>query len=187
MDESEKQFNKETNKLVDDFMNRPIYEDLTLEIIDSIRDEDLVLAIMDNMWVKMDKKMGNEFNIVSSLSEGRRAIFSTYLVEGEVNNGGFNQFYFNSSGQFAEMAEEGFACIGAREFAELMGRVNATYIREYDEITKDQDGTLEGFSKSYEDNPLSEYDDEFYRLNESASLDTLQVKFIRENREQFIV
>ncbi|MEM9832832.1 MAG: DUF4375 domain-containing protein [Bacteroidota bacterium] len=186
MDESEEQFNKKPNKLVDDFMNRPIYKNLTVEIINNLHDEDLTLAVMDTIWVKMDKNLSNEFEIVSSLPEGRKAIYSTYVVESEVNNGGFNQFYFNSSSQFAEIAVEGFAHIGVLELAELMRKANATYIHEYDKITEEQDGTLEGFSRSYEDNPLGKYDDEFYKLDEADSLNTLQVKFIRENKEEFI-
>lgn len=39
------------------------------------------------------------------------------MVEGEVNNGGFNQFYFNSSGQLPTWA---FEIIGANKFAELV-------------------------------------------------------------------
>jgi hypothetical protein len=54
--------------------------------------------------------------------------------------------------------------VGATKFADLTEKANNTYEKEYEKITSHYDGTLEGFSKSYEDNPLNEYDKTFYAL-----------------------
>jgi hypothetical protein len=45
---------------------------------------------------------------------------------------------------------------------------------------------VEGFSKSYDDNPLNKFDDEFYDLYKSEDLEQLQVDFIRKHKLEFI-
>ena len=47
------------------------------------------------------------------------------------------------------------------------------------------DGTIESFSKSYENNPLNELDDEFIKMYEKESLEKLCVQYIRENARYF--
>ena len=76
--------------------------------------------------------------------------------------------------------------VGALKFADLTTRANDIFKKENKKITKHQDGTLEGFSKSYEDNPLNKFDDEFYDLEKSENLQKLQVDFIRKNKAQFV-
>ena len=108
-----------------------------------------------------------------------------WLLEAEVNNGGFNQFYANSSGEFYKFVPDALKLVGAVKFADLAQRANDTYDKEYKKITKHQDGSLEGFSKSYEDNPLEKYDDEFYDLDDE-SLPDLQIAYIRKHKADFI-
>lgn len=106
--------------------------------------------------------------------------------EAEVNNGGFNQFYFNPSGQFYEHIPEALKLVGATQFADLTNRANETFEKENRKITKHQDRTLEGFSKSYDDNQLNKFDDEFYDLHKVEHLQQLQIDFIRKNKKEFI-
>ena len=71
-------------------------------------------------------------------------------------------------------------------FAELTQRANDLFEKENEKITKHQDGTIEGFSKSYEDNPLNDLDTEFYDLYETEKLMQIQVDYIRQNKNEFI-
>jgi len=164
------------------FNNRPILKVLTQEAIDTCLDDDLIQLVFDNISLKVEDDYDNSFETIQGLSEGRQAIYSIWLVEGEVNNGGFNQFYFNSSGEFAEMAVNGFELVGAVEYATLMKRANKIYAEQ--NIGDRQDRTIEDFSESYDDNPLNDLDTEFYDMQED--LYSLQVQFIRDNKKQFI-
>jgi Domain of unknown function (DUF4375) len=107
-------------------------------------------------------------------------------LEAEVNNGGFNQYYSNPSGEFAALTPDALRLVGAMDLADLVTRANAIYEAQTEEITRQQDGTLEGFSKSYIDNPLNELDTEFYNLNETEVLGRLQVDYIRKYKQDFI-
>ena len=142
--------------------------------------------MFDNLSEKQTDNYEKEFEAVMSWNKSRQAIYMIWLLEAEVNNGGYNQFYFNSSGQFYKYLPDALRLIGANKFADLTERANKTFEKENDKITKHQDGTIEGFSKSYEDNPLNDFDTEFYELYKTENLQRLQVDFIRKNRNQFV-
>lgn len=155
------------------------------ENISSIPDDELVYEVMNWMWSKVGDDWSHEYEIISELPKPCQDIYSVYIIEGEVNNGGFNQCYYNSSREFTVMAESGFKAIGAEGFADIMIRANIMYSQIKDNLEKYKDGTLEGFSKSYENNPLNLLDDEFYIMYDKEPLDKLCVDYIRENSEYF--
>lgn len=178
--------NDEILKSVEDFQNRPIHKTLTADIISKIKDEELEQAIFDNISINMEGDSTEEKEIVQALTQGQRAIYVTWIVEGEVNNGGFNQFYFNSSGQLADISEEAFKTIGANKFADLVRQANMIYYEIKDNLEKFNDGTAESFSKSYDENPLNDLDDKFYKLYEEEPLSQIKIKYIRDNVKEFV-
>jgi hypothetical protein len=173
-------------KSVDDFKSRPIYKKMTVEIIDTINDDKLLQTIFDNLCEKLPKDNTKELEVIANLSKAKQAIYVIWQLEAEVNNGGFNQFYYNSSGQFANIIPDALNMVGANKFSDLVERANAIYKRDYDKITKYQDGSIKGFSKSYDDNALNDLDKEFFALYKEEDLYKLQVDFIRRNKQQFI-
>lgn len=104
----------------------------------------------------------------------------------EVNNGGFNQFYFNSSRQLADLAQDAFKTIGAIQFADLVGQADSIYHATKKDLKKYNDGTIESFSKSYDQNPLNDLDDRFYKLYKDEPLNQIKVKYIRDNVNEFV-
>jgi hypothetical protein len=174
-------------KSVEAFKNRQIYKELTSEIISKLKDDELEQTIFDNISINIEDDKRDEREIVRSLTPGQRAIYVTWIVEGEVNNGGFNQFYFNSSGQLADLGEDAFKTIGADQFADLMNEANVLYDEIKEDLKKYNDGTMESFSKSYKDNPLNELDSKFYKLDSVAPLRQLKIQYIRKNVKEFVI
>jgi len=119
-------------------------------------------------------------------SKVEQAVYIIRLFSDEVNNGGFNQYYVNSSKQYATLAPGAFQLIGTKKYVSLAMRANLEYLKDHAKITKYQDGTPEGFSKSYEENPLNSFDDEFYALDKNGNLDKLVAQSIRKNKMVFI-
>ena len=181
---------KQLENSIEAFKNRPIYTKLTLQILDSVHDENLEQTIIDNIFSKQDSINSYEknYSILKSLSKGRQAIFATWGLEAEVNNGGFNQYFFNfsSSGQYAEEARDGFALIGANKHANLTQRAIDSYMKNIKYFEKFNDGTLESFSKSYDNNPLDKFDKEFYALDSVEHLSKLRIDYIRKHKSEFI-
>lgn len=172
-------------KSLNDFDNSPSYKVLTAEIIDKSSDENLEQVIYDNITENFKGDFDNSFKYIEKLSKGQQMFWSTSILEGEVNNGGFNQFYFNSSGQFAEMAVNGYKLIKAKKYTELVFRANKIYEENKERLAIFNDGSVERFSESYKDNPLNKLDDEFYDLEKNESTGGLRIKYIREHKNEF--
>lgn len=177
---------EQITKSLESFKNRPIHKKLTEQIIDTTSNDRLVQLIFDNLLERQSTDHTKEYETVMSWNKSRQAIYMIWGLEGEVNNGGYNQFYFNSTGQFYKHLPDALKLVGANRFADLTQRANVTFEKENPKITQHQDGTIEGFSKSYEDNPLNKFDDEFFDLYNKEDLQRIQVDFIRKHKIEFI-
>ena len=181
-----KEMEEQLAQSVEAFKKRPIHKELTEQIIDTTLDDNLLQVVFDNLSEKQPTNYEKEYETVMSWTKSRQAIYMIWVLEAEVNNGGYNQFYFNSSGQFYKHLPDALRLVGATKFADLTKRANETFEKENPKITQHQDGTLEGFIKSYDDNPLNKYDDEFYDLYKTENLQQIQVDYIRKNKKEFI-
>ncbi|MNG08292.1 hypothetical protein D3C84_916400 [compost metagenome] len=96
-------------------------------------------------------------------------IFACSVLDFEVCNGGFDQFFSNNE-DLTEFALDGLLKIGEIEHYELLNLANKVYNEER-EIFKDIRNTN-----------LDEFDEKFYELNK---IDKSRQKFIIENAEMF--
>ena len=181
-----KEMEEQLANSVEEFKNRKISKELTEQIIDTTADENLLQVVFDNLSEKQSIDYEKEYETVMTWNKSRQAIYMIWALEAEVNNGGYNQFYFNSSGQFYKHLPDALKHVGANKFSDLTKRANDTFEKENPKITQHQDGTLEGFSKSYNDNPLNKFDEEFYDLYKTENLQQIQVDYIRKNKKEFI-
>jgi hypothetical protein len=136
----------------------------------AIDDDELQFAILDYAHAKMDGHYDQEAEFLATMPAGVRALYLVSGVEDEVNNGGFNQYYWNSTGKFADQAVAAFEYFSAHEHAELMREANRIHAAEQAEIEKfQQQGTLQAFSDSYKVSKLGPLDERFYKLGENLS------------------
>ena len=63
----------------------------------------------------------------ASLSERDQVLVAIWGVEAEVNNGGFDQYYFNGAGDQALYVPTALRGIGAHRMAEIVERANALF------------------------------------------------------------
>ena len=162
------------------------YKIITAQLIDQTPDDKLMYLIGDHQLDQLPADYTQEYKTIMSWNKSQQAIYMIFHLEGEVENGGFNQFYYNSRGMYHEHLPDALKLVGAHKFAALMQRANQTFEKEKATITKHWDGTKEGFSESYKENPLNQYDDQFYELEKSELIETLLVKYVREHKEDFV-
>jgi len=62
-----------------------------------------------------------------ALTEPEKVLVTLWALEAEVNNGGFDQFFFNSSGDCAYFAPRALQILGATEMSEIAARANAVF------------------------------------------------------------
>lgn len=91
----------------------------------------LLLALTVVSGVAMAQGYPTVFDAVSekhaasgfaSLTEKEQAIYTIWWLEAEVNNGGFHQYFWNSSGDHTEIALKSLHKIGAIETASMLQR-----------------------------------------------------------------
>jgi hypothetical protein len=67
---------------------------------------------------------GNNFE---RLTTAEQVLVTIWGLEAEVNNGGFDQYYFNGAGDLAFFAPQALRLIGAHRMADIVARANAVF------------------------------------------------------------
>jgi hypothetical protein len=93
--------------------NSDALNDCYFEVLGSIWDE-LQAIDKDQFWYEL-------------LSPARRAVVLAEELDGEVNNGGFDQYYLNSSGDGAALAPAALKQLGRDKAAAIAERANAQF------------------------------------------------------------
>jgi hypothetical protein len=75
--------------------------------------EEFLFSLVDDI-----QRRENERGL-ASLTSREQVFFLVWSLEAEVNNGGFNQFFFNSAGDYASETIEALRTIGAERTASL--------------------------------------------------------------------
>lgn len=110
---------------------------------------------------------------------------SVVELDGEVRNGGFNQYYYNSA-ENRGRAADAFGHIGASDLADLMKRANACFDANGERLAALWGGTMKGFSASYREKFFDAFDSEYYALTEGGRVEALLAEFVRSRAEDFV-
>lgn len=171
-------------KSMDDyFQKQEKFKYLKKSELNSIPDSDLRTAAMSWMWGKFNEDWTNQYEVIESLRKPCRDVYACCTVVDEINNGGLNQLFFNSTAQFAKMAQEGFQALGNEKLSNIMRDAIEIYGRNKELLEKYNDGTLESFSESYNENLFDELDNGFFE--EEPGFDSLLEAYIRKNESVF--
>lgn len=120
------------------------------------------------------------YNYVLNLPKAQQVIYTVTLLDWQIENGGFHQYFFNSYGQFAYLTIKNLKLIEASQRADLLDSathlVNEEYLIEDDfrhlifnrELSKIVDFDDELFSM------LNELDDKYYELEQENIIDLLE-------------
>jgi hypothetical protein len=100
---------------------------LTPETLASLSADEVGEAIVQHVHFRVAGAWGSEAPIIRALPPGVRAIYTTWLVDAEVNAGGFHQYFVNSFGQYAGDALAGYELLGAEDYAAVMRSAIATF------------------------------------------------------------
>jgi len=66
------------------------------------------------------ERVHNSADGFGGLSEAEKLYWAVALLRNEINNGGFDQYFFNSSGSYYDYAEKGLVAVGAVQTLELL-------------------------------------------------------------------
>jgi hypothetical protein len=166
------------------FMNRKIYSELNPDIIGNIPAEHLIQAIVDFIAIRIGKDWKHDVERVPPLGPGFSAVYFLSLLETEVNNGGFNQMFFNSGRQAVIHARKGAELAGLRKLSAIIDRALAIEESTREKAASARDtGTIEAFMATYEDADFEAVDDEYLAL--ADGIEKPLIRFIRRNAQLF--
>ena len=139
---------------------------------------DFVIALMKHLDGKA--QYGDDMSV---LSEAERVFYITQTLEMEVNNGGFSQFFFNSSGNFSNELVGAFTTIGANTTAAICQKAIAAFGRDIPIDRDEREEMLDELESDEIDEILEECDDAFYAYEDN--LNELNYQFVMENKASF--
>jgi hypothetical protein len=151
----------------------------------------LVEEALAPIWKAVDIYSGPEeflatFRIVH---EPQGLLLAARWCETEVKNGGFHQFFRNSTGVLAPESVRGFELLGMKGATALVAKAVAKFGPRYprdDERRASMLTRLEKAGSSREEwDPFHGLDDAFYELDEISDFDEHADAFVRKNMSMF--
>jgi hypothetical protein len=131
-------------------------------------------------FVLLDKE---ERKGLESFSKPERFVYAVQGMSREVNNGGWNQFFFNSSGELAFDLVPALEAMGSKENLSIARRALERFGKPASLSEDDRSKHLAKITKDDEENPWEELEDEFYENPED--LDTMILSYIAKNPGEF--
>lgn len=158
------------------------WETRHLVIDDAVIDGDDPFAIIDPVWWTADiyEDIETYEGTLSEFSKPQRLIFAVVWYRSEVNNGGHDQFFFNSTGIVWPDALEALRTVGLEPFAEILSQAVARFSQPPSRERTARQEQLDRDRPDFED-----LDTRFYDLEISIDMDAAMMAFIKAQREAF--
>lgn len=131
-------------------------------------------------WVCRKCAYGDQ---MEALSPAERILYVNFLLESEVNNGGFAQFLYNSSGDFTGEVVSSLRAIGAHRTADIYARAISALGIAMPENWEEREALLDTCLSDEISAVLEECDGLFFAG--ADDLVTANIQFIQAHREDF--
>lgn len=167
------------NQSTDDSAINETQGDTGMEDIWNLTDtNDFVIALTEHLDEKTH--YGDDMSV---LSEAERIFYITQTLEMEVNNGGFSQFFYNSSGDFSNELVDAFTAIGANTTAAICQKAIDAFGCDIPVDRDEREEMLDELESDEINKILDECDNAFYDYEDN--LNELNYAFVMKNKEQF--
>lgn len=137
-----------------------------------------ILKIQEILWKKTEL-----YDDFENLNEAEKTFLYVEILEAEINNGGFDQYFFNSSGDYAYETLKSLKEIGALKTAKLVEEAFSNF--PSNPIPKDNEKRREILEKidDQTSEKWNELEDKFYLYEEN--IEELLLEYVKQNRTNF--
>ena len=120
---------------------------------------------------------------LDKLTEPQKQFYYNQCLEREINNGGFNQYFINSSGDFAHQTIQSLTTIGASTTADILQKAIDQFPDK--KVPQDRDERIELVEQIEEtaNEVWEELDGKFFEY--ADDLNTLNLNFVRQHKADF--
>jgi hypothetical protein len=95
--------------------------------IEGMTEAEYFWALIEPLWP--DASVEDELNRISYATPGQRALYVTTLFLREVDNGGLEQFFYNSSSIYSKEVLKGFKLLGMNDHYEILKKALTAFPR----------------------------------------------------------
>ncbi|MDH4472931.1 MAG: DMP19 family protein [Fluviicola sp.] len=120
---------------------------------------------------------------MDTLTEPQKLFYYIQCLEREVNNGGFNQYFINSSGEYAHQTIESLKRIGANTTADILQKAIDQFPEKKVPQDRDERNELVEQIEATANEVWNELDQQFYEY--ADDLNALNINFVKELKEFF--
>lgn len=138
------------------------------------RTDSLVVALEDALWQKADE-VGQE-----NLTDEEQLVLAVEALEREVNNGGYHQFFINSSRDFAPIVVSCLEQIGCAKTAEITRE--AVDVERQDPITEQEIEDGSSYDNAARMEAFERCDTRYFESGEDIA--TRLFEFVKSNRDR---
>lgn len=140
----------------------------------TVKEHDFPYDVYELILSKVESSIWPDY---STLTQSEQYVLMVIDFEGQINNGGFDQYYYNSYGDNALETVDALRAIGANETAELLLESFEVFpATTSSQIREERWAQLEALSEP-KNEKLSALDDKFYEYpNDLADLLTSYIK-----------
>jgi hypothetical protein len=121
---------------------------------------------------------------LSDLSVPQQTYYLISELQAEVNNGGFDQFYYNSAGDYAAETVIALQRIGAEQTAELVAAANAVFPKGVVPQNRNKRQKVVDKIRDKVSDDWSDLDSKFYVTQ--AEIDSLSKDYVLTNLSDFL-
>jgi hypothetical protein len=141
-------------------------------------DTNIIIAINEIVW-----KKSNNLENIDNLTKPEKTFLYVEILEAEINNGGFDQFFYNSSGDYAYEALQSLNEVGAKKTANLISEAYKMFPKNpIPKQVESRQILLEKVSKETSEK-WNELEDMFYKQDEN--IQKLLLEYVRKNKLDF--
>jgi Domain of unknown function (DUF4375) len=160
----------------------PIHERIPASVQEALAhgaDNDFAIA-MSNLVYAREATVG-----FSGLTEAERVVFCLDKLEQEVNNGGFNQYFRNSSGDNAASTPSALRTLGAPKVASIVEKALALFANHLPPASRDgRERQMDSWGSEAQD-ALARLDEAFLAYPEPLA--QLERAYVSKHAEHFLV
>jgi hypothetical protein len=118
-----------------------------------------------------------------SLPEPWRALYTSSELDGEVKNGGFHQYFFNTRCKLLRETLDDLRYLSANEFADIYEKAISGIDVAYYTSSKRDDDDWEKFTTKYADHQWDDLEKRFYA--QKPELDEIAAQHIKAHPEEY--
>jgi len=120
---------------------------------------------------------------METLTEPQKLFYYIQCLEREVNNGGFNLYFINSSGEFAHQTIQSLKLIGANTTADILQKAIDQFPDKKVPQDRDERNELVEQIEATANEVWNELDQQFYEYIDD--LNTLNINYVRQHKAFF--